>query len=337
MELSKTVVLIVFASIISVLLFFDLRSLVKAKSHVKSNANAVLWTLVWVGSAMLFGFFVWQQEGFEKFTQFQSAYWIEQSLSVDNLFVFLLVFRYFKVDGKGQSKVLLWGILGAIVLRAIFIFAGSWLIDLTFLPTFSIGSWTFGGDENNPAAAPHFGNINMLITVFGSMLVYGGFKTLLIKESEDAKDFGNSIGAKIARKLFRVRMDFYGNRFFILEKRKYFATLLFVVLCVIETTDLIFAVDSIPAIFSIAPNDPFILYTSNIFAIFGLRSLYFLIANSMDRFSKLQFGISFILIFIGVKMVLAPIYHIETYVSLIVIVSLLLFSIGYSLLSKDKA
>ena len=337
MELSKTVVLIVFASIISVLLFFDLRSLVKSKANVKSNANAVLWTLVWVGSAMLFGFFVWQQEGFEKFTQFQSAYWIEQSLSVDNLFVFLLVFRYFKVDGKGQSKVLLWGIFGAIVLRAIFIFAGTWLIDLTFLPDFSLGNWTFGGKENAQEGACQFENINLLITLFGAMLVYVGCKTLLIKEDEESKDFENSIGAKIARKLFRVRMDFYGNRFFILEKRKYFATLLFVVLCVIETTDLIFAVDSIPAIFSIAPNDPFILYSSNIFAIFGLRSLYFLIANSMDRFSKLQFGISFILIFIGLKMVLAPMFHIETYVSLIVIVSLLLFSIGYSLLSKDKA
>jgi tellurite resistance protein TerC len=240
------------------------------------------------------------------------------------------------VDGKGQSKVLLWGILGAIVLRAIFIFAGSWLIDLTFLPTFSIGNWTFGGDENNPEAAPHFGNINMLITVFGSMLVYGGFKTLLIKESADAKDFGNSIGAKIARKLFPVRMNFYGNRFFILEKRKYFATLLFVVLCVIETTDLIFAVDSIPAIFSIAPNDPFILYSSNIFAIFGLRSLYFLIANSMDRFSKLQFGISFILIFIGVKMLIVDFYHIHTSHSLIFIICVFVIAIVASVLRRGK-
>jgi tellurite resistance protein TerC len=176
-----------------------------------------------------------------------------------------------------------------------------------------------------------FYQINAVITGFGLILLYGGLKALFVKKKEEEKDFNQSFGAKFMRKHFKVLTKDVSDKFWLRRNGKLFFTRLFMVLFIIETTDLLFAIDSVPAIFSIAPDDPFILYSSNIFAIFGLRSMYFLLANSLDKFSKLKYGIAFILAFIGFKMVVAPFYHIETVHSLLVILVTLTISIVASL------
>lgn len=317
---------LVFAVVVTGLMLLDIRSLFRISADSNDTKNALRWTAVWVGTAMLFSAFVYFEKGFEKFTQFQSAYWIEQSLSVDNLFVFLLVFKFFKVTGKAQHKILLWGILGAMVLRAIFIFTGAWLIELTFIPPF----WKFVNPPHSEGVNGFY-QINAVITGFGLILLYGGLKALFVKKKEEEKDFNQSFGAKFMRKHFKVLTKDVSDKFWLRRNGKLFFTRLFMVLFIIETTDLLFAIDSVPAIFSIAPDDPFILYSSNIFAIFGLRSMYFLLANSLDKFSKLKYGIAFILAFIGFKMVVAPFYHIETVHSLLVILVTLTISIVASL------
>jgi tellurite resistance protein TerC len=238
----------------------------------------------------------------------------------------LLVFKFFKVTGKAQHKILLWGILGAMVLRAIFIFTGAWLIELTFIPPF----WKFVNPPHSEGVNGFY-QINAVITGFGLILLYGGLKALFVKKKEEEKDFNQSFGAKFMRKHFKVLTKDVSDKFWLRRNGKLFFTRLFMVLFIIETTDLLFAIDSVPAIFSIAPDDPFILYSSNIFAIFGLRSMYFLLANSLDKFSKLKYGIAFILAFIGFKMVVAPFYHIETVHSLLVILVTLTISIVASL------
>lgn len=324
------IILVAFSGVVTLLLAFDIRSLFRIKGQEVSVKNSIRWTAIWVLTAMAFSGFVYYEEGFEKFSQFQSAYWIEQSLSVDNLFVFLMVFKYFKLNGKAQHKILLWGILGAMALRAIFIFAGTWLIKMTYLPSF----WKFTLDPEQ-LDGNGFQRINLVITVFGIMLLYGGIKSFFSKEEEDEQDFSNSFGARFVRKNFRVLTNDTSDSFWVKRNGSVFFTRLFMVLFIVETTDLVFAIDSIPAIFSIAPNDPLILYTSNIFAIFGLRSMYFLLANSMDKFEKLKYGISVILAFIGFKMLIAPIYHIETIVSLGVILGTLLMSVIISVRTTD--
>lgn len=324
------IILIVFTVVVTLLLTFDIRSLFKFKENEVSTKNSMRWTAIWILTAMAFSGFVFYEKGFEKFSQFQSAYWIEQSLSVDNLFVFLMVFKYFKVTGKAQHKILLWGILGAMALRAIFIFAGTWLIKITYLPAF--WKFTLGPDQ---VGGEGFHRINFIMTIFGIMLLYGGIKALFSAEDDENKDFSNSFGARFVRKNFRVLTKDSSDSFWIKRNGKVFFTRLFMVLFIVETTDLIFAIDSIPAIFSIAPDDPLILYTSNIFAIFGLRSMYFLLANSMDKFEKLKYGISVILAFIGLKMLIAPVYHIETIVSLGVILGTLLVSVIISVRTAD--
>jgi len=318
----QQIVFLVFAIIVTILFAIDLRSLFRNPDKEVSNKHAMLWTFTWIFFAMMFSIYIYIEDGLEKFSQFQSAYWIEQSLSVDNLFVFLMVFKYFKTTGLAQHKILVWGIIGAIIFRAIFIFSGTWLIELTDLPPF----WYFG------APGP-YDPINIIILCFGIMLLYGGIKTFFSKIVEETSDFNNSIGAKLVRKVFKVVDISDEKRFWTRPNGKLFATKLLLVLVVVETTDLVFAVDSIPAIFSIAPKDPLILYTSNIFAIFGLRSMYFLLANSMDKFEKLQYGIAFILVFIGIKMIISPMIPINTMISLTFILVTLLVSILFSLRS----
>ena len=323
-------ILAVFVAVVTFLLVLDIRSLFKFLDHEVSAGNAMRWTAIWVLTAMAFSGFIWYENGLEKFSQFQSAYWIEQSLSIDNLFVFLMVFKYFKITGKVQRKILLWGILGAMAMRAIFIFAGTWLIKITYLPPFwkfILDSYQHGGEG--------FYRINLVMTLFGIMLLYGGISSLFSKGEEEEKDFNNSFGARFFRKNFRVLTKDTSDFFWTKRNGKVFFTRLFMVLFIVETTDLIFAIDSIPAIFSIAPNDPLILYTSNIFAIFVLRSMYFLLANSLERFKKLKYGISVILAFIGFKLLIAPIYHIETMVSLGVILVTLLVSLFISVRAAD--
>jgi tellurite resistance protein TerC len=293
------------------------------KSHVVSNKEAAIWSLVWIGLSMAFSVFILMDFNFEKFTQFQSAYWIEKALSVDNLFVFILVFKFFNVPRENHHRVLFWGIIGALVLRAIFIFTGVGLIRITYLPDMTL----FGKVVS----------INVVLTLFGLFLIYAGIKSWFVEDDDDEeKDFNKSPGARFVRRLFKVSANYDKDKFFTWENGKKLATPLLVVVGVIEFTDLLFAVDSIPAIFAIAPNDPFILYTSNIFAILGLRALYFLLANFIHMFSKLKYGLAIILAFIGVKMVISPFYHIDSALSLAVVGGILIISVIVSLMSKEK-
>ncbi|AXG73923.1 hypothetical protein DVK85_06570 [Flavobacterium arcticum] len=302
-----------FSIIIIIMLLLDL-GVFNKKSHEVSNKEALLWSVVWISLSMLFSGVIYWVVGWESFTQFQSAYWIEKALSVDNLFVFILVFGFFNVPKYLHHKVLFWGIIGALVFRAIFIFTGVELINMTYLPEMEI----FGMNVR----------INAVLTLFGVFLLFAGIKSWSTQEDDDEnKDFTKSPGARLVYKFFKVTKNFEGDRFFIYEQGKRIATPLFVVVAVIEFTDLIFAVDSIPAIFAIAPDDPFILYTSNIFAILGLRALYFLLANFMHMFSKLHYGLAVILAFIGVKMLISPFYHISSPISLAVVGGILLVSV----------
>ena len=327
--LSHPALIVIFAVTIIIMLIIDL-GVFNRKSHAISNKEAGIWSLVWIFLSMVFsGVIYWffkdesQELAIEKFTQFQSAYWIEKALSVDNLFVFILVFRFFNVKKEIHHKVLFWGIIGALFFRAIFIFTGIGIVNLTYLPTMTIFERTV--------------SINVVLTLFGLFLIYAGFKSWFVDDDDDdSKDFSKSPGAKFVHKLFKVSKDFDGDKFFTIENGIRVATPLLVVIGVIEFTDLLFAVDSIPAIFAIAPNDSFILYTSNIFAILGLRALYFLLANFIHMFSKLKYGLAIILAFIGFKMVIAPFFHISSPISLGIVGGVLLLSLGVSIVFQEK-
>jgi tellurite resistance protein TerC len=319
-------ILVGFALLVAFMLLLDL-GIFNKKSHIISNKEAAIWSIFWIGLSMVFSIFIYivtsDQVGLEKFSQFQSAYWIEKALSVDNLFVFILVFGFFNVPREYHHKVLFWGILGALVMRAIFIFAGVGIIGMTYLPEMTI--------------MHKIVKINVVLTVFGIFLVYAGYKSWFAgKEQEGEKDYTKNPGARLIYKYFKVTPEYHGDKFFVIKDGVKMATPLLVVLAVIEFTDLIFAVDSIPAIFAIAPDDPFILYTSNIFAILGLRSLYFLLANFIHMFSKLKYGLAIILAFIGLKMVSAPLYHFSSTNSLAIVGGILLVSIAASVIWPEK-
>ena len=322
-------ILIGFGILVIIMLLLDL-GVFNKNSHAVSNKEAATWSIVWISLSMLFSgviYLVFKGDSkaiaFEKFSQFQSAYWIEKALSVDNLFVFILVFKFFKVSKELHHKVLFWGIIGALVFRAIFIFAGVGLINLTYLPYMEM--------------LGHEVRINILLLIFGIFLIYAGIKSAFAKDhSNEEKDFNNNPCAKLIHKFFKVSRNFDGDKFFTIENGIKMATPLLVVVAVVEFTDLLFAVDSIPAIFAIAPNDPFILYTSNIFAILGLRALYFLLANFIDKFYFLKYGLAAILTFIGVKMVIAPLFHISSPASLAVVGGVLVVSLIISLSIPKK-
>jgi tellurite resistance protein TerC len=315
---SHPTILIVFSVVILGMLILDLGVFNKNAHHV-TNKEAAIWTLVWISLSMLFSVFVLTQTSVEKFSQFQSAYWIEKALSVDNLFVFILVFNFFKVPDESHHKVLFWGIIGALFMRALFIFTGVGLINYTYLPDMTLFNKVV--------------SINFILTGFGLFLIYAGIKSWFSDEDDEEQDFSKSRGARLVHKLFNVSEHFDKDKFFTIQNGVKLATPLLVVVGVIEFTDLLFAVDSIPAIFSIAPNDPFILYTSNIFAILGLRSMYFLLSNFIHMFSKLKYGLAIILSFIGLKMVISPFYHIDTLISLLIVLSVLVGSVVLSILS----
>lgn len=318
--INHPLVLIIFSISVIAMLFIDL-GIFNKKSHIVTNKEATIWTIVWISLSMIFSLFVYSQTSLEKFSQFQSAYWIEKALSVDNLFVFILVFNYFNVPRESHHKVLFWGIIGAIVMRAIFIFTGVGLINITYLPEMTIIGKTI--------------KLNIVLTLFGVFLIYAGIKSWFADEDDDEeKDFSKSPGAKLVHKVFKVSKEFDKDNFFTIQNGIKLATPLLVVVGVVEFTDLLFAVDSIPAIFSIAPNDPFILYTANIFAILGLRSIYFLLSNFIHMFSKLKYGLALILTFIGIKMVIAPFYHVDTFISLMVVLGFLVSSVIASLANK---
>ena len=335
-----------FGIAVIVMLLLDL-GVFNKNSHAVSNKEALSWSIVWISLAMIFSgiiYFVFRnadghQFAMEKFSQFQAAYWIEKALSIDNLFVFILVFGFFKIPKEFQHKVLFWGILGALFFRAIFIFAGVEIIKMTYLPAFTLGDFKFILDndtaEHANLAAREFFRPNIVLTLFGIFLIVAGIKSWSSSDDED-EDLSKNIGVRIVHKFFKVSPNFDGDKFFTVQNGIKMVTPLFVALAVIEVTDLVFAVDSIPAIFAIAPNDPFILYSSNIFAILGLRSLYFLLANSMDKFGKLHYGLAVILTFIGVKMIIMPFYHFDSTISLAIIGGILVLTIIWSLLSNKK-
>ena len=325
--------LILFSALVIGLLALDL-FVVGRNPHKISLKEAGIWTTIFITVAVLFGIFVVGPDlGAQAQSEYFTAYVIEKMLSVDNLFVFILVFGYFKVPTEYQHKVLFWGVLGAIVMRLIFIFLGVEFINLL--------NFTILGYK-----------INIVLLLFGLFLAYTGVKTLIDEltdnDEEGEQDFSQSPGAKLIRYFLpRVTKGYYGDRFFVKEvlpvqdvngihKTILYATPLLIVVGVIEFTDLLFAVDSIPAIFAVS-RDPYILYASNIFAILGLRSMYFLLAGLLPMFKHLGKGVALILLFIGTKMLIAPWYHVESQVSLYTILGVLVISVTVSLLTYEKA
>lgn len=274
-------------------------------SHEVKIKEAVIWSLVWISLALVFNVGVYFFLGHEQGVQFLTGYVIEKSLSVDNLFVFVMVFSFFKVAPIYQHRVLFWGILGALLLRAIFIFSGVALIN----------------------------KFHWIIYVFGVFLIYTGIKMLSHKDKE--MDPTKNPVLKLARKFMRVTHQNHTHHFFVKQNGHWFATPLFLVLLFIETTDVIFAVDSIPAILAIS-RDPFIVYTSNVFAIMGLRSLYFALAAFMNSFHYLSYALCAILVFVGTKMLISDIFHISPLISLAVIIGLLIISVIASLKFPPK-
>lgn len=275
------------------------------KSHEVSVKEALIWTGVWISLAMLFNLFVFLYFDKEKSLEFFTAYLVEKSLSIDNIFVIIMIFSYFSVPASYQHKVLFWGILGALVMRVIFIFAGIELIH----------------------------KFHWMIYLFGGFLIITGIR--MVSTDEKAIDPEKNPLVKFVRKLFPVTQSFEGDKFFIRRDNKTWATPLFVVVVLIEGTDLIFAVDSIPAIIAIS-DDPFIVYTSNVFAILGLRSLYFALAGIEKYFTYLKYGLAVILIFVGLKMVIIDFYKIPIEISLIVIFFLLAISMIASVVIRKK-
>jgi len=279
-------------------------------SHVVSTKEAAVWSVVWISLAMLFNagiYFFWDlmapqstYTNSEASLAFFTGYLIEKSLSVDNIFVFVLIFTYFAVPAAYQHRVLFWGIIGALLMRGTLIAVGATLLK----------------------------EFHWIIYVFGAFLIFTGIKMALHRNEEVHPE--NNPLIRLLRKIMPVAENYEGEKFFIRRVGRLMATPLFLVLLMVESTDLIFAVDSIPAIFAVT-NDPFIVYTSNVFAILGLRSLYFLLANVMDKFQYLKIGLAFVLTFVGTKMVLVDLYKIPVGISLGVIASILAISVLASL------
>ena len=275
------------------------------KDHEIKIKEALIWSGVWIFLALLFNAIIYYTKGTEPAMQFLTGYVIEKSLSIDNIFVFVLVFSYFKVPSLYQHRVLFWGIIGALIMRAIFIAAGITLIE----------------------------KFHWIIYVFGAFLVLTGIKLAINKGTKIDPEHNPVV--RLFRKFFPATNKYHGNKFWIVENGKRTATPLFIVLILIETTDLIFAVDSIPAILAIT-NDAFIVYTSNVFAILGLRSLYFALSGIMNLFRYLHYGLAAILVFVGVKMCIVDIYKIPVSYSLFVIAGILVFSILASILNRRE-
>lgn len=292
---------VAFNALVIALLALDL-GVFHRDAHVVRTREAAIWSAIWVTLSLLFGLFVYFEFGKQAGTEFITGYLIEKSLSVDNLFVFVLIFTYFKVPPQYQHRILFWGILGALVMRAGLIGVGAFLID----------------------------RFHWIIYVFGAFLVFTGARMGLGKEHD--VDVEHNPLIRLVRKRFPITSEYHGQRFFVKKEGQTWVTPMFIVLVLIESTDLLFALDSIPAIFAITENE-FIVYTSNIFAILGLRALYFLLANVITRFYALRYGLSLILVYIGVKMLLTYFeIHIPTWISLAAVGVTLALSVLYSLL-----
>lgn len=301
-----------FIVFVLVMLALDLFVFHKQNTVVKVK-EALLWSLFWIGLAVLFNIGIYFLVGKVKALEFLTGYLIEESLSIDNLFVFIMIFGFFKIDPKFQHKILFWGIIGAIVMRAIFIFAGVALIQ----------------------------RFNWVMYIFGAFLLYTGIKMLFEKEDSEFNPNEN-VMIRGFKKVFPVTDDMSRPHFFIRKNKILYATPFFIVLLFIEISDLIFAVDSIPAVLSVS-KDIFIVYTSNIFAILGLRSLYFALSGIMDYFHYLKYALAGILSFIGIKMCVNELtselgysFHISNFASLGVIVTFLTVSILLSVAVKKR-
>jgi tellurite resistance protein TerC len=291
---------IAFNIFILLAVYLDLR-FIHRKPHKSSVGEAALWSLVWIAISLLFGVGVHFYFGAPAALAYFTGYLIEKALSVDNLFLFLVIFHAFSVDERLQQRLLQWGILGALVMRGLMIAAGAALIQRF--------SW--------------------VLYVFGAFLIYAGVHMLFAKK-EKIHPEQNAI-FRFANKHLRVTREYQGEHYFVRRAGQFFATPLFVVLLVIEITDITLAVDSIPAVFGIT-HDAFIVYTSNIFAILGLRALYFLLAGVLGRIRYLTVGLSFVLVFVGGKMIAEPWLHISVQISLVAVAGILAVAVATSLL-----
>lgn len=305
-----------FIAIVVVSLFVDFVVLKKQGAHDIGVKEALNWSLVWIALSFLFnGFFLWAVKDTTgsteiantKSLEFLAGYLIEKSLAIDNIFVFLMIFTYFSVPLKFQKRVLMIGIIGAIVLRTVMILAGGWLLA----------------------------EFHWILYVFGAFLILTGVKMWMAAGKEP--DLNDNPALKLLRKFLPVSKDFDGEKFRTVENGKKIATPLFLVICLIALTGIIFAVDSIPAIFAIT-SDPFVVLTSNVLAILGLRAMYFLLAAVADKFHLLSYGLALILVFIGVKMCLIDVYKMPVTVSLGVVVAILAITMVWSVrTAKGKA
>jgi TerC family integral membrane protein len=294
-----------FALFILAMLALDL-GVFHRKAHAVSFKEALAWTAIWISLALLFGAGVWQTAGSEKALEFYTGWLIEYSLSVDNVFVFALIFSYFAVPPAWQHKVLFWGILGALIMRLAMIAAGAALI----------------------------GRFNWVLYLFGAFLIFTGIK-MAFRQSERIYPERNPV-VRCFRRLVPVTRDYRGDNFVVRERGRSWATPLLVVLVCVEATDLMFATDSIPAIFAVTL-DPFIVYTSNVFAILGLRSLYFVLAGAMALFHYLKLGLGVVLAFVGVKMLLAhTALRIDTLSALLVVATVIAASVVASLICRRR-
>jgi TerC family integral membrane protein len=295
---------VAFNAFVLVMLAVDL-GVLHRRAHEVRLKEALVWSGIWIALALLFALGVYSWDGPQPALEFLTGYLIEKSLSVDNIFVFVLIFSYFKVPARYQHTVLFWGILGALVMRAIFIFAGIALLQ----------------------------RLHWILYVFGALLILTGIKMATEKDKEIHPDKNPLL--KLFRRLVPVTEDYHADHFFVKQAGHYAATPLFIVLLVVETTDVIFAVDSIPAILSITI-DPFLVYTSNVFAILGLRALYFALAGVVRLFHYLHYGLSAILVFVGAKMLLADVYKLPVGVALGVIAGILLIAVIASLMRPQQ-
>ena len=303
----------VFFIVVLIMICVDMFMLGRKGDSKVSTKEALIWSAIWITIAMLFNLWLYiylgskygEEVATQKSLEFLTGYVLEKSLAVDNLFVFVMLFAYFKVPDIYQKRVLVYGIFGALILRSIMIVVGATLVS----------------------------EFHWILYIFGAFLLFSGIK--MFKAGEDSGDIENNFIIKFLRRNFKITDNYHGEKFFVKIDGKTWITPLFVVLIFIEFTDLIFAVDSIPAIFAVT-TDPFIVYTSNIFAILGLRALYFILADMADRFELLKYGLAIILMFIGIKLLIMEFYKIPILLSLGFVIGVLVISIIASIKKTSK-
>ncbi len=308
--MSRTALFVAFNVGVLAMLAVDL-GIFNKKAHTISVKEAAIWSTVWITLSLGFAGVIYQLHGQQSALEFMTGYLIEYSLSIDNIFVIVLIFAYFRIPDKYQHRVLFWGIIGALIMRGSMIAAGAFLIQ----------------------------RFHWIIYVFGAFLVFTGIR-MATQDESDIEPEANPV-LRLVRRLLPVTHDYRGQSFFVREAPKrgdalrIMATPLFVVLILVETTDLIFAVDSIPAIFAVT-RDPFLVYTSNVCAILGLRSLYFLLAHVIHKFHFLKLGLAVVLTFVGAKMLLGSVYEVPILVALLVVALVLSASIAASIAFPRK-